>query len=263
MTRGHFLILFSLISIGGFGQIPTDTQRALQAVSPDAIESTMNFLANDQVEGRQPGTTGFATASQYVQSQFRALGLQPGGQDNQYVQRVVLKKGVVDKNSSTFVLRNINSKEWSYGNEFVFTPYMTREQSEVAAPLVFVGFGISAPELGYDDYKGIDVKGKIVVLFDQAPDIFGTNERAYFSSANVKYQEAVKRGAVGVVTLNMSRRTSWNAIVRRNAQGAFKWVDTQGNPHNSFEELKVIASINPDHQEIVFSRSGKNLGGSL
>ena len=136
---------------------------------------------------------------------------------------------------------------------------MTREQSEVAAPLVFVGFGISAPELGYDDYKGIDVKGKIVVLFDQAPDIFGTNERAYFSSANAKYQEAVKRGAVGVVTLNMSRRTSWNAIVRRNAQGAFKWVDAQGNPHNSFEELKVIASINPDHQEVVFSRSGKNL----
>ena len=140
---------------------------------------------------------------------------------------------------------------------------MTREQSEVAAPLVFVGFGISAPELGYDDYKGIDVKGKIVVLFDQAPDIFGTNERAYFSSANIKYQEAVKRGAVGVVTLNMSRRTSWNAIVRRNAQGAFKWVDAQGNPHNSFEELKVIGSINPDHQEVLFSRSGKNLAGSL
>ena len=260
MTRRYFLILFSLISMDGFGQIPADTQRALQAVSPDAIESTMNFLANDQVEGRQPGTKGFATASQYVQSQFKALGLQPPGQDNQYVQRVVLKKGVVDKNSSTFVLRNINAKEWSYGNEFVFTPYMTREQSEVAAPLVFVGFGISAPELGYDDYKGIDAKGKIVVLFDQAPDIFGTNERAYFSSANVKYQEAVKRGAVGVVTLNMSRRTSWNAIVRRNAQGTFKWVDTQGNPHNSFEELKVIASINPGHQEVLFSRSGKKLG---
>ena len=182
MTRRYFLILFSLISIGGFCQIPADTQRALQAVSPDAIESTMNFLANDQVEGRQPGTKGFATASQYVQSQFKALGLQPGGQDNQYVQRVVLKKGVVDKNSSTFVLRNINAKEWSYGNEFVFTPYMTREQSEVAAPLVFVGFGISAPELGYDDYKGIDAKGKIVVLFDQAPDIFVAPRPSWFAA---------------------------------------------------------------------------------
>ena len=260
MTLRHLLILFSVISLGGFCQVPADTQRALKAVSPEAIESTMNFLANDLVEGRQPGTKGFTTASQYVQTQFKALGLQPGGEDNQYVQRVLLKKGVVDKNSSTFVLRNVNSKAWSYGNEFVFTPYMTREQSDVAAPLVFVGFGISAPELGYDDYKGIDAKGKIVVLFDQAPDIFGTNERAYFSSANVKYQEAIKRGAVGVVTLNMSRRSSWGAIVRRNAQGAFKWVDGHNNPHNAFEQLKVIAAINPDHQEIVFSRSGKNLG---
>ena len=105
MPRMHYLILFSLISIGGFCQVPAGTQKALQAVSPDAIESTMNSLANDQVEGRQPGTKGFATASQYVQSQFKALGLQPGGMDDPYVQRVVLKKGVVDKKSSTFVLR--------------------------------------------------------------------------------------------------------------------------------------------------------------
>jgi Zn-dependent M28 family amino/carboxypeptidase len=260
MLRSLFLILCSMISIVGFCQVPAETKRALQAVSPDAIESTMNFLASDLLEGRQPGSKGFTTASQYVQTQFKTLGLQPGGEDNQYVQRVVLKKGVVDKNSSKFVLRNIDSKEWSYGNEFVFTPYMTREQSEVAAPLVFAGFGISAPELGYDDYKGIDAKGKIVVFFDQAPDIFGTNERAYFSSPNIKYQEAVKRGAIGVVTLNMSRRSSWDAIVRRNAQGAFKWVDTHGKPHNAFEQLKVIAAINPAHHEIVFSRSGKNLG---
>ena len=153
MLRSLFLILFSMVSIVGFCQIPAETQRALQAVSPDAIESTMNFLASDLLEGRQPGSKGFTTASQYVQTQFKTLGLQPGGEDNQYVQRVVLKKGVVDKNSSKFVLRNIDSEEWSYGNEFVFTPYMTREQSEVAAPLVFVGFGISAPELGYDDYN--------------------------------------------------------------------------------------------------------------
>ena len=70
---------------------------------------------------------------------------------------------------------------------------MAREQSEVAAPLVFAGFGISAPELGYDDYKGIDAKGKIVVLFDQAPDIFGNNERAYFSSRERKVSGGRKK----------------------------------------------------------------------
>ncbi len=259
MTRKFFPILFLAISISGLSQVPPDFQKALQTVNPDQIESTMSFLASDLLEGRQPGTRGFAIASQYVQGQFKALGLRPGGEGNQYVQRVLLKKGVIEKGSSTFILRNINSKGWSYGNEFVFTPYMAREKSEITAPLVFAGFGISARELGYDDYKGIDVKGKIVVLLDQAPDIFGNNERAYFSSPNTKYQEAAMRGAVGVITLNMSKRTSWNAIVRRNAQGAFKWVDGQGHPHNSFEELKVIGSVNPDHHEVLFSRSGKKL----
>src|SRR5688572_32110995 len=62
------------------------------------------------------------------------------------------------------------------------------------------------------------VKGKIVVLLDQAPETFGNNERAYFSSPSIKYQEAVKHGAVGVINLGMSRRTSWEATVRRSAQ---------------------------------------------
>ena len=253
------LIFCLILSTSSFCQISQEMQKALGAVSPESIEATMSFLASDLVEGRQPGTRGFAIASQYVQSQFKSLGLKPGGEDGRYLQRVVLKKGVVDRSSSTFVVKGIETKVWSYGNEFVFTPYMASEQSEIAAPLIFAGFGISAPELKYDDYKGIDVKGKIVVLLDQAPETFGNNERAFFSSPNTKYQEAVKRGAVGVVTLNMSRRTSWSALVRRNAQGAFKWVDSEGRPHNSFEELKVIASANPEQHEILFSKSGKKL----
>src|SRR5688572_17528927 len=123
MLRKFFLIFFLAFSINGLSQVPPDFQKALQTVNPDQIESTMSFLASDLLEGRQPGTRGFAIASQYVQTQFKALGLRPAGEGNQYVQRVLLKKGVTEKGSSTFVLRNINSNEWSYGNEFVFTPY--------------------------------------------------------------------------------------------------------------------------------------------
>jgi Zn-dependent M28 family amino/carboxypeptidase len=211
------------------------------------------------VQGRQPGTAGFTMASDYVQTQFKSLGLQPGGNNHQYVQRVPLKKGVVDRVESTFILQGPGSVAWSYGNEFIFSPNLSTEQSEIGAPLVFAGFGISAPELNYDDYKDIDVRDKIVVLFDQAPDLFGNNERAYFSSANIKYQEAVKQGAVGVIMLNMSSRTSWSAIVRRGAQGTFKWLDADNRPHNAFEALKVVASINPNYQEELFRLSGRKL----
>jgi Zn-dependent M28 family amino/carboxypeptidase len=184
----------------------------------------------------------------------------PAGDNGNYRQGVPLQKGVVNTNESKFILGDgENREEWKYGIEFLFAPYMFTEQSELSAPLVFAGFGVSAPELGYDDYKGVDVKGKIVVLLDQAPDKFGNNERAYFSSANIKYQEAVKRGAVGVINLGMSARTSWEASVRRNAQGSFKWIDKNNKPGNAFEELKAISSVNPVQGEKLFKLSGKSL----
>src|SRR5688572_31230035 len=96
------LIFCLILSTSSFCQISPEMQKALGAVSPESIEATMSFLASDLVEGRQPGTRGFAIASQYVQSQFKSLGLKPGGEDGRYLQRVVLKKGVVDRSSSTF-----------------------------------------------------------------------------------------------------------------------------------------------------------------
>src|SRR5688572_19861711 len=155
---------------------------ALQSVNPDAIKATMSFLAHDLLEGRQPGTRGFDLASHYVESQFTAIGLVPAGSDNGYVQKVPLRKGIVNKKESVFVIETEDAETWEYGNEYLFTANLVDETAKVAAPLVFVGFGISAPELKYDDYKGMDVRGKIVVMLDQAPEVFGNNERAYFSS---------------------------------------------------------------------------------
>ena len=234
------LIAFLFFSVKTFSQTEDVLQIALQSIKPESIKANMSYLADDQLEGRQPGTKGFAMASEYVEAQFKSLGLKPGGNSNQYTQRVPLKKGIVNQKESKLIIQSDQPKEWSYGNEFIFSPYLSAELSEIEAPLVFVGFGISAPELKYDDYKNTDVRGKIVVLFDQAPDRFGNNERAYFSSANIKYQEAVKHGAVGVIMLNMSGRTAWPAIVRRSAQGTFKWLDSSDRPHNALILLSLV-----------------------
>jgi hypothetical protein len=259
MYKTISFLLFLFIITSSFGQSEQDIQRALQAIGPDEVKSVMTFLADDLLEGRQPGTRGFALASRYIQSEFISLGLKPGVKDS-YVQPVPLGKGIVNGNESKFILESGGTTEtFAYGQDFIFSPYLVNEQSSITAQLVFAGFGVSAPELGYDDYKGIDVNGKIVVLLDQAPETFGNNERAYFSSPTIKYQEAVKRGAVGVINLGMSRRTSWEATVRRSAQGTFKWIDEQGRPNNGFESLKVIATINPANSEKIFKLSGKKL----
>ena len=257
-TRIAF-ILPLLIAKSVFGQINPDVQRALTAVSSSEVKSVMSFLADDLLEGRQPGTRGFAIASKYIQTELLSIGLKPGVKGS-YVQRVPLVKGVVNDRESEFILESGGTSDtFSYGKDFIMSPYMVEGRSFVTSSLVFAGFGVSAPELGYDDYKGMDVNGKIVVLLDQAPETFGNNERAYFSSPAIKYQEAVKRGAIGVINLVMSRRTSWEATVRRSAQGTFKWLDEKGHPNNGFESLKVIATLNPANAGKLFNHSGTNI----
>jgi hypothetical protein len=91
------------------------------------------------------------------------IGLKPAMPDGGYLQPVPLKKGIVSEK-----LDHDPRRRNSYGQEFIASPYMPQAESSVSAPLVFVGYGISAPEMQYDDYKGIDVKGKIVVFFNAA-----------------------------------------------------------------------------------------------
>ena len=236
-------------------------KQALQAINPDAIKATMTYLSDDLLEGRQPGTKGFALASKYVETQFMALGLKPAINGN-YLQKVPLRKGIVKEKSSSFSLL-INGKEevLDYNKHVIFSPNFINESSEIEAPLVFVGFGVHAPELQYDDYQGIDVKGKIVVMLNAAPESFGSNERAYFTNNTIKFNEAIKRGAVGVIAFSLptDKRSTWEATVRRAKQGSFKWLDENKVAKDGFPELKGIATFNNEYADKLFSNSGKKI----
>ena len=117
----------------------------------------------------------------------------------------------------------------------------------------------------YDDYKGIDVKGKIVVFFNAAPESFPSNQRAYFTTNPVKYNEAIKRGAVGVISVNFpnDKRSTWEATVRRTKQGTFKWLNKEGQPNDAFPALKAVATFNPDKAEKLFAKSGKTFASAV
>lgn len=261
------IIVFLLISSFGCelwaqSAIEPAAIQAMKQIQPNHIKADMSYLADDLLQGRQPGTRGFAIASRYVETQFMAMGLLPAGEGNSYVQPVQLKKGVVKEEGSMLKLLNKGKEELlQYDVDFIMQANLVDETSQVTAPLVFVGYGIHAPELGYSDYQKIDVKDKIVVFFNQAPESFPSNERAYFSSAAVKYEEAVKRGAIGAISMQLpgDQRTSWEAGVRRSKQGISRWTDKQGKAQNTFEQLKVIATFNPDKAEKLFGNSGKKL----
>lgn len=262
MKRLTILFLANLLTATLLAQITPDAENAIKQVNPDHIKADMTYLADDLLQGRQPGTEGFALASKYVETQFMSMGLLPGVDGKSYVQPVTLKKGIVNESESSLVLVSKGDRTaLVYDEDFMLQPNLVSPMSEVSGQLVFVGYGVHAPELGYDDYQKIDVKNKIVVFFNQAPESFPSNERAYFSSAPVKYEEAVKRGAIGAITMQLpgDQRTSWEAAVRRSKQGTSRWADATGKAQNTFEQLKVIATFNPANAEKLFASSGKKM----
>ncbi|WP_229363036.1 M28 family metallopeptidase [Flectobacillus sp. BAB-3569] len=251
-----------LLGFSAIGQKGGPEVKNLKNINPNAIKATMTFLADDLVEGRQPGTRGFSVASKFVETQMMRIGLKPAMPDGGYLQPVPLKKGIVSEKLTAMTL---GEETLTYGQEFIASPYMPQEESSVSAPLVFVGYGISAPEMQYDDYKGIDVKGKIVVFFNAAPESFPSNQRAYFTTNPVKYNEAIKRGAVGVISVNFpnDKRSTWEATVRRTKQGTFKWLNKEGQPNDAFPALKAVATFNPDKAEKLFAKSGKTFASAV
>ncbi|HEX7948531.1 MAG TPA: aminopeptidase, partial [Phenylobacterium sp.] len=154
------------------------------ARSADNIKAHMTFLASDLLQGREAGSPGFDIAANYVASQFAQLGLTPMGGAGSYFQKVPLVASrPTDEGRFVVTGKDGASRTLVFGDDVRVIGRPTgRSELRVAAPLVFAGYGVVAPERGRDDYKGLDVKGKIVVLLQGAPAGYQTEERAYYAN---------------------------------------------------------------------------------
>ena len=129
----------------------------------------IRFLADDLLEGRVPGTNGHRIAARYREAQFRKLGLEPAGEQGGYHQAVPLLRGRTDPERSAMTLITaVGERPLEYGKDFIVSPLFTTDHDEVEGDVVFVGFAIAAPEVDYDDFAGVDLKGKIAVLHGRA-----------------------------------------------------------------------------------------------
>ena len=210
MTASVSVALLTVVLVGSAaetrGQENTSlssaaVQSALEAIRPQAIEAHIRFLADDLLEGRAPGNRGFELASRYVETQFRALGLQPAGVGGGFSQPVPLRESLVVEEQSHMTLERDGSERiLVYAEDYLLSPSSIAAETEVSGPLAFVGYGVVASELGHDDYAGIDVDGKVVAYLSGAPKTFPSNQRAYYSSRFVKYEEALARGALAVIS---------------------------------------------------------------
>jgi hypothetical protein len=224
-------------------------EAALGEIRPEAIDHHIRVLADDSLEGRAPGTRGFSGAAQYVETSLSALGLDPAGIDGTYQQPVPLRESlVIEEGSGMRISSPSGVEELGYGVDFYLSPDPLRETVTVSeAAVAFVGYGVSAPGLGYDDYADIDVEGKIVAYLTGAPPAFPSNERAYYSSGATKQSEAVARGAVGILSFTYpgDPRFRWEVNLARSKRGSFAWLDDDGNPNRG--NLAILGSASLNH----------------
>jgi Zn-dependent M28 family amino/carboxypeptidase len=231
---------------------------ALKAFQASAIKQHMSVLADDKLEGRGLGSAGYEEALRYVESALTSYELAPAGEGGGFRQRVPLRNAaVVEDGSSLTVRAGGRTRRLVYGKDYLLSADHRRAEVSVEdVPVAFVGYGVSAPGLGYDDYgAGLDVKGKVVAYLSGAPAMLPSNERAYYSSGAVKDAEAVKRGAVGTISFTSpdDPRFRWDVSVATGKQGGYTWVDGQGNPSRGDPALRGSASLNHSGVEALFA----------
>jgi hypothetical protein len=200
-TLKFSLFLFAVMAYAtACAQDFKDIAPNLDQVQPDSIRAHIKYLADDRLRGRLPGTPGYQLAMDYVISQFKRMGVEPAGENSGFLQTVKFRRARVDKDNTfaTFITGE-TSKELVFGDGFVLSPNFEENKVEITAPLVFVGYGVSEPELGYDDYAGIDVKGKIVVMITGAPDKFPSTVRAHVMNRVTRAKAALEKGAIAVI----------------------------------------------------------------
>jgi Zn-dependent M28 family amino/carboxypeptidase len=199
------------------------------------IHAHMAFLASDLLRGREAGSVDFDIAAAYVASQMEQLGLKPlGGDGKSYLQPVpLLSYRAADQGA--LVLKDKDGKEQKlvFGEDYLVRGSPFGAEVKKTAPLVFAGFGVVAPEHGRDDYAGLDVKGKIVVLLGGAPKNYQTEERAYYGNGRTKAAAALAHGAVGILsvnTLTTEKLYPFANQARQYQSWGVVWRDAQNKP---------------------------------
>ena len=194
-------------------------------ISADRIKADTALLASDRFEGRGPGTRGEELTTDHIAAEFKKAGLKGGAADGSFFQPVPLVKIATSPKSTLRAAKGDASFDIPIDEEFSGMTHTQAEKDEFNAEVVFVGHGITAPEFGWDDYKGVDVKGKVVLLFTNEPPstdpkFFGGDALTYYGRWTFKFEEATRRGAKACFIIHTNETAGYPYSVVRPLDGA-------------------------------------------
>lgn len=260
------ILAFSSVALSQ-SSAPFPSDAVLQRIRPDGIRADMSFLADDLLEGRGTGTRGYALAAKYIQSQFEEMGLKPAGTNGTYFQNVPFRRiQLVPEQSSVTIQNGGQEQKLVFEKDFVSRGDPLYADAVVQAPIVFVGFGVTAPEFSYDDYAGSDCKGKIVAMFYGAPDKFPSAQRAHYSAGRVKLANAVAHGAIGYILIwagAIEERTPFSRIVRFYREPSLRWLDPKGVPNDAQPQIRASVTLSKSGAETLFQSASKSFHDAL
>src|SRR5262250_476412 len=264
-----FLATFfsATLSLLGNDELKDRLQPALEAITPDGLLAHIKVLASDEFEGRAPGTKGEELSVKYITDQFKKIGLRPGNPDRTYTQEVPLA-GIKSEPQMSFVVGD-KTMDLRYPDDFVASSARLHPEIKVAkSDLVFVGYGVVAPEYSWDDYKNVDVKGKTLVMLvgdppvpDPAnpatldPKTFGGNAMTYYGRRTYKYEIAAMKGAAGVLIVHETGPAGYGFNVIQGKTGEqFDLV----TPDKNMGRASVEGWITRDQTERLFKMAGQD-----
>lgn len=214
----------------------------------------MRFLSDSTLEGRDTGSFGYDVAAHYVAAQFQLLGLEPAGDHGSYFQTVHIRKTTIVPGSATLT---VGVQSLQFQNEFFIHAGGDDDGIDVTGPLVFAGFGVTAPEHHFDDYAGIDAHGKIVVLLSGSPTTLARDERALYSVMNTRMRNAKAHGALAVILLNPDIPAAKEQELERQFD-ATSWVDASEHAH-SISFAGTYGIIPKEGIAAIFANAGKTI----
>ena len=239
--------------------LPVAARAAAESIDGAKISAHVRFLSLDLLEGRGPGTRGDKLAAEYIATQFALAGLKPAGDEGSWFQRVPLYAvhTVEEKTKFAFAPASGAPVDLAYATQIVSKDQTGQEMAEIDAPIVFVGYGIHAPEYKWDDYAGVDLKGKVALVIVNEPpsedeSFFKGKALTYYGRWTYKYEEAARRGAVGVLIIHRTDLASYGWEVVRNSQAIEKSY-LEGDPS---AKLRAAAWIQHDVAQKLFTLAG-------
>ncbi len=249
------------VSTPGQTQIEPPEQMAAESITADQIAAHVRFLSDDLLGGRAPGTHGDQVARQYIATQFALLGLQPVAVDGSYFQRFDIL-GIRSDVPKTMIIRAANDQSLSlnYWDDFIaFTGAQDSISQVNDAEIVFVGYGIEAPEQKWNDYKDVDVRGKILLMMNNDPagdpKLFAGNRRLYYGRWTYKYEIAAEKGAVGAIIIHTQPSAGYPfQVVQTSWSGQRFEVQSGQGP-----ALQLKAWTTEEASQKIATLAGKNL----